>query len=574
MLASARATTLAAALCFACSCAAATPEPSSGASAEPLGAASAAPAPPAPPPEPEGVEQKAAHWAGLLEQPDEQAYAVLRLMAVGSQAQARIRKGTPGPGDVAAMAVVLPALARAYDRALIEPALRTALLRTLVEARAPSARPIAVQIIDRFASGRAQLAEFSLATRYVAENGVKEAGGALMRAFVATHPGDPELAPAFRATRDAMAVIADPAWEPALSAMLARPLPDGSDREAKAEAVDLDQRQRAAAELLGQLRAAGAVRPLFAASLLRERPELAEAADTALLRVGKPAVAPLLAVLAGGDPGGAGKHSVTLAAAAALGAIGRPEAGEPVLAALGSAPDDAQRVALAAELPALARGPAAVKALRAAFEGPTGKKAGPRDTRARAALAASVARWMDSSDVPWLLAQVVAVKRSKGEPELIDQVQQALLLSAIELAKKEQLASLERAVAGDGDDLTKRRAARAVAVARACGDGAACYQARLDESLRERGEAEMTGVKAAFMLAQSGDRGRAAELAKRVPAIRGPALLEATLMAIDHLCPGGDRALAEGLLAAAGLPDAPYPARLRRAAYRLQARAE
>src|SRR5678815_3581769 len=102
----------------------------------------------------------------------------------------------------------------------------------------------------------------------------------------------------YRDVHDAMMDIADPGWESQLVQMLNHPIGDKKDTQALRDEVYW---QITSAELLGSLKAANAVKPLIKTVLSPAKADIALTSINALIKIGKPAMAPTLSLLKSED---------------------------------------------------------------------------------------------------------------------------------------------------------------------------------------------------------------------------------------------------------------------------------
>src|SRR5262249_43608239 len=231
------------------------------------------------------------------------------------------------------------------------------LVKFLSDARDPRGEACLVKALKDF-KPEGNEEDVRWASRGIGGMKLKSASAPLMEGFTKLRPSKlkkvPELYPD---VHDAMMDIADPAWESQLIGQLGHPVPqDKKDTQATRDEVYW---QVTAAEILGVLKSGNAVKPLIKTVLSPAKADVALTSINALIKIGKPAMAPTLALLKGDDkdlveyskgenmkastgadgkvPESAKKAADTAhigAAAIILAAIGRDEAAAPLIDAL------------------------------------------------------------------------------------------------------------------------------------------------------------------------------------------------------------------------------------------------
>ncbi|RYE94351.1 MAG: hypothetical protein EOO75_02210 [Myxococcales bacterium] len=507
-------------------------------------------------------ESQPDYWIKKLDDPGKRPAAIKRLTQFYDDGLTKNSNDRNTPEMKALLEKIVPPMAQQYTKGDLDEKTRIDLLKALANTRDPRAKDAIIKAMTDFAAGKANHEEMTQAAGYVKALKLKEAAPALLEAFAKIQVSDKNLGPPYTATRDAMMAIPDPAWKPKLIELLNRPI--GVVDEKKADKAALDKArnevywQTVSAELLGELQATEAIKPLFKAVLMPEKKNVAATAVVSLVKIGKPAVVPLLDILAGKDAemneiaaknGPEGKYAAVQNAAIVLGTIGRSEARDPMIAALNAADNDAVRAVVGRELSKLPASPEAVKALEAAFDKVGVDMLMPDGNPARIHIAVAAEKFMDASVVPWLLKSVATLKTAKGEKELIDNIQGKLLQTAVKLMKKDQLDEVKRSIDAEGDDEVKKAFGQASTLLNACTDNVGCYLAKIeDPSVQEKND-QFVGIKAVYMLGQLGNEGTKAEIVKRLAKIKNESIKAEALNAIDHLSPNGDKKVADELQA-------------------------
>jgi hypothetical protein len=501
-----------------------------------------------------GDESQPDYWVKKLDDRATRVEAVKRLMQFYEDGLNKAGQKRDAPEVKALADKIVGPMAKTYTTGDLDERTRVELLRALAGTRDPAAREAVVKALRDYAAGTATAEEAKQAAGYVKQLKVAEAAGPLYEAYAKTKVADEKARVAAQPLREAMVALADASWKGKLVEAVGRPI-DPKGPEGRNEVYW----QTVASDVLGELKAPEAVRPLFRLVLQPEKREVAPGAVVSLIKIGKGSVGPMVDVLsgkdaemaqlakasAGGDPIKLDAHLAN--AAIVLGSVGRAEALPALAGALGKVERDVTRAIIGREVAKLPAGAEGVKALEDAYERIKGPAPiPPQNDPARAVLADAAGQFMDASVVPWLLKQV---RESKGEPEERDAVQVALLKTAIKLMKKDQADQVRPAVEAEGTPREKQEFKQAAALLEACGDKVDCYLGKLDAPALAEADApdSYTGVKAAFMAGVLGTEATRGELVKRLPKMKNAPIKFVMLLAVDHLSPKGDAKAADEL---------------------------
>jgi HEAT repeat protein len=533
-------------------------------------------------------ESQPDYWVKKLDDPAKRPAAIKRLTQFYEDGLTKSNQNRETPEMKALLAKIVGPMAQTYIKGDLDDKTRIELLKSLANTRDPAAKDAIIHALKAFAAGKAHHEEMTQAALYVKQLKLKEAAGPLLDAFLKIKVSDKELGPPYIATQDAMMAIADPAWKTKLIELLNRPIAaideKKPDPKALAEAKNEVYWQTVAAALLGELKAPEAIKPLFMVVVTPEKKTVAGTAVVSLIKIGKPAVLPLLDILSGKDAAvvaaskKAGPNAYIQNAAIVLGTIGRSEARDPMIAALNAADKDDVRAVLGREMSKLPTSPEAIKALEGAFEKVAVDALVGQGDPARVVVAEAAEKFMDSSIVPWALKQVTVLKTAKGEKQDIDNIQVALLQSAMKVMKKDQVDEVKKLIDAEGDDLTKKAFQQAADLVNSCADNVGCYLAKIEDPAVQEKNGQFIGIKAAYMLGMLGNDSTKAELVKRLPKIKNDGVRAAAIQVIDHLSPNGDKKIADELLEyvetkMARGDKAPTDSYIKQVASRLQARA-
>lgn len=491
-------------------------------------------------------------WVKRLDDPAKRAGAIKRLTQFYEDGLTKNNNNKEAPEMKALLAKIVKPMAGAYVKGDLDEKTRVELLKALANTRDPDAKEAILEAIKNFAAGKAKAEEMVQCALYVKALKLKEAAGPLLDAFVKIKPSEKDTGPAYKETRDAMLAIPDPSWAAKMTELLNRPIDPKNVQEGRNEVYW----QTVSAEVLGELKHGPAVKSLFKVLLQPEKKDVAGSAVVALIKIGKPAVVPVLDILSGKD-----KEMIDLAAkggadnklayinysAIVLGSIGRADARDPMIAALGATDSETAKAVIGREMSKLPTSPEAIKALQTAFEKVSLSTLIPPGEHAKNVIAEAAGAFMDASIVPWLLKQVTALKTAKGEKEEIDNLQAALLQTAMKLMKKDQVDEVKKLVDVEGGPVEKTEFAKSAELVNACGDNVGCYLGKLEDPASQERNGQMIGIKAAYMLGMLGNEGTKMEIVNRLPKVKNSAVRFVSVMAIDHLSPNGDQKIADEL---------------------------
>ena len=379
----------------------------------------------------------------------------------------------------------------------------------------------------------------------------------------------------YRDVSDAMVALADPAWEAQLIEKLGHPI---NDRKDVANLRDEIVWQSTSALILGNLKSTNAVKPLIKIVLSPNKADVAATAVNALNKIGKPSVAPAIALLrsedkelmeyskgealkanAGADgkvPEAAAKaaeKSHVGAAAIILSSLGRDDGSAALMETMDKG-DDLARAIIARELPKLPKTDATLKAFQAAYEKTPITLSIPPSSGAREAMIEGSSYFFDASLVPWMVKTAVDVK---GEAENIDGIRGSTFTTVLKLMKADQVGEADKlfnikAEGPDGKPSTLGKAYEkeykiVTDMLKACGDKVDCYFGKLVEPASQEEKTQFQGIKAAYMIGVLGGPEVRQRLIDSLPKLPNAALRFIVGQVIDQHSPKGDTALAAAL---------------------------
>ena len=525
-------------------------------------------------------ENEPSTWVKRLDDPITRPAAVVRLVQFFDDKMSTAKDNRDAPEVKTLLEEIVPPMTERCVGADLDDKTRAKLVKFLADARDPKAEACYVKVLKDW-KPESKEAETNVhwVARAVGAMKLKAAAGPLMDVFtnlkVSKLKQEGEL---YRDVHDAMIAILDPAWEAGLIERLSHPI---ADRKDVATFRDEVYWQATSAELLGHLKSAGAVKPLIKVVLSPIKADIAPTAINALIKIGKPAVAPTIALLksedkelmeyskaenlkvaAGPDgkvPESAQKAAATAhigAAAIILATIGREEAGPALLGALGSLDkgDDLSRAVIARELVKLPKTPEIVKAFQDVYEHTPTSLSIPPGNGARESLLESAGYFFDASLVPWIVKTAIDLK---GEAEDVDSIRGSSLQTALKLMTPDQAGDVEKlfSVKANGPDGKQTTLGKAYEkenkitkdLLAACGTKVDCYFDKLVSPAAQAQDTQFMGIKSAYMIGIYGGAGARQKLVDVMPKLSNAALRFIAVQIIDHFSPKGDPKIADEL---------------------------
>lgn len=498
-------------------------------------------------------------WVKRLDDPVRRPEAIKRLEQFFEDAMTRANKDRNDPSVKALLDKTIGPLTKMYADGKLDERTRIELIKHLADTRDARAKDALIAACKGFTSGASSEDDLRWAAPAIGALKLEDAAPALGEAFVKLQAGTQKGSQAYKNVSEAMLALKSPSWKGMLLERINRPM-ERVVAGASPDKITAFQNEQfwqvTAAQLLGELKDAAAVKPLLKVVMSPGKADVAATASMALVKIGKPAVPELVAALKGedkdiveyaaGQSGGSADEAKAYVrtAAVVLGAMGHPDAAGPMIAALEGMDSDVNRAVVARELTKLPVSPDLEKAFQTAFEKIAPTTLIPPGNNARAQLLESVARFYDASQVPWVLKQV---KDAKGGDNEKGVVKTAGLVAAIKLMNKSQIADVKAAVEKDGTELEKQALGVASEVVTACGDQASCYLAKIQEPAAQQEKTQFAGIKAAYMLGMLGDASTATQIAAALPKIRNAAVRFAAVAAVDRLTPKDGAPVADAL---------------------------
>ncbi len=511
-------------------------------------------------------ESKPEYYIKRLEDPAVRPAAVKRLVQFFEDAMTRADKNREDPNVKALLEKIVPPLAKAYVAGGLEDSTRFEILKLLADSRDVRAKEAWVKALKDFQANVSE-DEAKNAARAIAKTGVRDADAldAIVQVFIKLQAGSEKGSVVWKDYMESMQEISSPTWEPQLLERLNRPMeiPDkDKDKDNKDKITSYRNEQFwqvTSSEILGTIKSAKAVKPLFKCIVNPSKADVAASSVMALVKIGQPAMPMLSDALLGKDTEinewakGAVKTNpeaaVIRSAALVIGTVGRADGAKPLIDALAAAKDDPTRAIIARELSKVPTSPESLKAymdvlmkMPVSVDLPTGEVAA-------AMLTETVDAFYDASVVDQLIKRG---KDAKGSDDDKRTIRDSTIVALIHLMKADQVAAVEKAInewapKPDENKLEKEAFAKSKNTVTACGDKLECYLAKIEEPALQEQKDQVAAIKAAYMLGILGNDGTRNEMIKRLPKIKNAAIKFSVAKAIDHLTPKGDKAAADAI---------------------------
>jgi HEAT repeat protein len=513
-------------------------------------------------------ENQPEYYTKRLDDPALRPQAVKRLVQFFEDAMTRADKDRSQPHVKELLDKIIPPLTKTYlEGDTIDDRTKGDIIKLLADSRDERAKPAWIKALKDY-KPNVNEPDVRACAKVIAETGIKdpEAMDAIIEVFVKFEAGSPKGALIYVDLKKSLVEIASPSWKPQLLERLNRPMEklEQNDRtnEDKVTAYRNEQFwQVTAAEVLGEIKATDAIKPLFKTVIDPNKADVAATAIMAMVKMGKDSMNTLVDALLGKDAELTEFAKVKIkdqkeaaitpvrSAALVIGTIGRADGVEPMMLALGKTDkaDYITQAILARELSKCPGTPESLKAYIKVFNDMPVSAVIPPGHTAVAVLAESIAQFYDPSVIDVLINRVDSFK---GEKEDKDLLRDSVLPTMIKLMRKDQIALVEGAIgkwAPGKDDakLEKEALEKAKAVLNACGDKPECYLAKLEEAAVQEKKEQFQGIKSAYMLGILGSDKTRLEIVKRFPNIKNAAIKYTAGQALDFLAPKGDQASAD-----------------------------
>jgi hypothetical protein len=222
--------------------------------------------------------------------------AVNRLIQFYEDKMTQDKGDRSGPNVKPLLELIVAPLTETCVRGDLDERTNTKLIKFLSDTRDPKAEPCILKALKDYKPEGSE-DDVRAASRYAQATKLKSASAPLWDVFTKIQPSKPKGQTAYRDVHDAMIELLDPAWEGQLITYLGRPV----DPKKQAELTNEMFWQITSAEILGLLKSEKGVKPLIKLMLSPSKGSAQLTAILALVKIGKPAIAPAAALLRGED---------------------------------------------------------------------------------------------------------------------------------------------------------------------------------------------------------------------------------------------------------------------------------
>ena len=445
---------------------------------------------------------------------------------------------------------------------------KSKLIKFLADSRDPKAEPCFIKTLKEYKPDVTE-EDVRSVCRAISAMKLKSAAGPLLEVFTKIHNSKPKAQASGigREVHDAMTALDDPSWEAPLIAYLGHPVDQQKDQNAFADEMYW---QVTAAEILGRLKSAAAVRPLLKLMLTPAKAAGQLDAALALVKIGKPAIAPTIALLRGDDKElvdfskvealrAAGTDTTAQKAAGTaydataaliLATIGREETAQPLIDALAKADDGVAKAVMARELTKLPRSPQIVRAFEDTVDKlPVALSIPNSRGGAREVLLDKAADFFDAGMIPWMIK---SLKEMKGDESDLAPIREAAFGGMLKIMKADQIKQVDEVAGMKASEGTvgkgfEKEYKLAKDLATACGEKSDCYLQKMTDPANQTDDRQFVGIKSAYMLGVIGDPAVRAKIVDALPKISHPAIRFSAITVIDALSPKGDPTIAAQL---------------------------
>ena len=515
-------------------------------------------------------ENQPEYYTKRLDDPALRPQSVKRLVQFFEDAMTRADKNRGDPKVKELLDQIVPPLTKTYlEGTTIDDRTKGEIIKLLADTRDERAKPAWIKALKDY-KPNVNEPEIRASAKAIAETGVtdQDAMDALIEVFVNFKAGSKKGALIYVDFKTALVKISHASWKPRLLERLNRPMEKISQKDRGKEDKITDYRneqfwQVTAAEILGNIKAADAIKPLFKTVIDPNKADIAATAIVAMVKMGKDSMNTLIDALLAKDKEiedfakskikNEKEATITPVRSAALviGTIGRGDGVKPLLTALEKAEerDYITRAIIARELSKLPATPESLEAFVKVYNDMPPSAVIPPGHTAVTVLSESMAQFYDPSVIE------VLIKRGnefKGEAEDRDIIRDSAMSTMIKLMRKDQVDLVEKTInewapKKDQAKLEKKALEKAKAVLKACGEKLECYLAKLEEAAVQEKDEQFQGIKSAYMLGILGNDKTRMEIVNRFPKIKNAAIKFTSGQALDHLAPKGDKESAEAI---------------------------
>jgi HEAT repeat protein len=544
-------------------------------------------------------ENDPATYVKRLDDPATRAPAVSRLIQFYEDKMGIDNQDRNGPNVKPLLELIVQPLTQRCVEGDLDERTNSKLITFLSSTKDPRAEACILKALKSYTPDKTE-DDVRNACRAVAAMKLKSAAGPLMDVFTKIHASRPKAQSTYRDVHDAMVALQDPSWEPQLIQYLNRPL------DSKDQAVINDEMfwEITAAEVLGFMKSEKAVRPLLKLMLSPMKGAGQGDAVLALVKIGKPAIGPTVALLRGTDKdlvdyskaevvkAAAGDKQAEKGAASAyvgaaalvLATIGREETAGPLIEAVGTIDDGVAKAVIARELTKVPRSDKTIKAFKDIFEKlPTNLSIPNSRGGAREVLLDVVANFFDASFVPWIVGTLKSMKGDEGD---LAPIRERAMEAILKIATRDQVKFIDEVASMKASEGTvgkgyEKEIKLVKDLLATCGDKFDCYLGKLSDPSIQTDDKQLVGIKSAYMLGVLGGADVPKKIMAVYPKISNLGIRFAALTAIDALSPRGNTEIANTLqkivddaIAARDQEKQRFSPTLKQFIYRLNARSQ
>ncbi len=510
-------------------------------------------------------ENDPATWVKKLDDAATRAPAVSRLIQFYEDKMSQDKDDRNGPQVKPLLELIVEPMTQRCVAGDLDDRTNSKLIKFLSDTRDPKAEPCLIKTLKDYKPDATEEDVRSVA-RAITAMKLKSAAGPLMDVFTKIDHSKPKAQTADRDVHDAMVALEDPAWEGQLITLIGHPV----DQKEQAVFTDEMYWQVTAIELLGRLKSANAVKPLLKLMVTPAKGAAQGEAVLALVKIGKPAIAPTVALLRGDDKelsqyaqaealkaagtdADAKKGAATAyvgAAALVLATIGREETSGPLIEALNKSDSDIAKAIMARELSKVPLSAATKKAFQDTFDKmPVALSIPGARGGAREVLLGIAPNFFDASFVPWIEKGLGGMKGEDGD---LAPIRESAMAATLNLATKDQVKYIDDLAAmKTGEGTLGKGFEKEIKLAKSllteCGDKADCYLGKLTDPSVQSDDKQAIGVKSAYMLGEIGGPDVATKIMAVFPKITHPGIRFAALTTVDAFSPKGNPAIAAQL---------------------------
>ncbi len=516
-------------------------------------------------------ESQPGYWVDKLQDRAWRPRAVKRLQQFFEDASTKANGNNKSPEVQKLLNKIVQPLTKTYidHYTDLDTKTRVTLLKLLADFRDKRTEPALKKAFEEFAKSPSSSKDDSdIKWAAAAQTDLKLDGLAdpLLHAFLKLKAHTMLGGVSYRDMNEAMTADPQKSWSSSLISLLdaeIKPPKNAKQRDAVDAYRDQLFWQTTAAEVLGQLKDASAVKPLMKVMLDPTKGDVQATAVLALVKIGQPAVDEAVKLLQDKAPKlsayslrrikevtGAKKapknKPYIQTAALILGTIGRPSALQPMIEALKSTKNEVNKAVIAREITKIPATPESKKAFEQAYESISiDTVLPPQGNSALQALTEAAGSFYDPGMIDWLLERA---EKTKGGAEDKKALQGTITITALKLAKPNQIAKVKsQAVDKYGTQIEKDAYALTDKMLKACGDRVSCYLTNIEKSENQEQKSQFAGIKAGYMIGILGNEQTVDELVKRLGSIDNAAVRYTASQTIDHLLPKGSVKVADEL---------------------------